>query len=123
MLLLTATAQTQGQSPGDFCDTIEGELVVVFADCHVRAHEDDLGRCREGCPPRWFGLSSHERATTAMVRDVPISREDYLLAMSAYAELRRSRAPESLACVLGTQMVDQAVLILPGAVVGFAGAG
>jgi hypothetical protein len=53
-----------------------------------------------------FGLSSHERTTTAMARDVPISREDYLLAMSAYAEHRGSPAPESMACVLGTLMVD-----------------
>jgi len=40
MLLLTATAETQGQNPGDFCDAIEGELVVTFADCHVRAGAD-----------------------------------------------------------------------------------
>jgi len=40
MLLLTATAETQGQNLGDFCDAIEGELVVTFADCHVRAGAD-----------------------------------------------------------------------------------
>jgi len=37
MLLLTATAETQGQNPGDFCDAIEGELVVTFADCATSA--------------------------------------------------------------------------------------
>jgi len=120
MLLLTATAETQGQRPGDFCDTIEGELVITFADCHVRAHQDDLLRCREGCPPRFFGLSSDERTTTAMVRDVPVSRADYLLAMTAYAERRGSPAPQSMACVLGTLMVRRAVAFLPGTVVGFA---
>jgi hypothetical protein len=119
MLLLTATAETQGEKPGDFCGTIEGELVVVFADCQVCAHEDDLGRCREGCRQQFFGLSSHERTTTAKVRDVPVSRADYLLAISAYAERRGSRAPESMACVLATQMVSSAVTFLPGTVVGY----
>jgi hypothetical protein len=121
MLLLTATSETQGERPGDFCDAIEGELVVTWADCHVRAHEDELGRCCEGCPARFFGLNSGERTTTAMARDVPISRQDYFLAMGAYAQHRGSRAPESLACVLGMRMVDRAVLLLPGTVVGFAG--
>ena len=119
MLLLTATAETQGDRPGDFCDAVEGELVVSFADCHVRAHEDDLLRCREGCPPRFFGLSSHERTTTAKVRDMPVSRADYLLAMTAYAEGRGSPAPLSMACVLATQMVSSAVAFLPGTVIGF----
>jgi hypothetical protein len=119
MLLLTATAETQGLKPGDFCDAIEGELVVMFADCHVRAHQDDLLRCSEGCPPRFFGLNSHERTTTAMVRNVPVSREDYLLALSAYAEQRGSPAPQAMACVLGTQMVSAAVMHAPGTVVGF----
>jgi hypothetical protein len=119
MLLLTATAETQGLKPGDFCDAVEGELVVIFADCHVRAHQDDLLQCREGCPPRFFGLNSHERTTTAMVRDVPFTREDYLLALTAYAEQRGSPAPQPMACYLGTQMVNAAVLHAPGTVIGF----
>lgn len=119
MLLLTATAETQGLKPGDFCDTIEGELVVMFADCEVRAHQDGMLRCKEGCPSRFFGLNSHERTTTAMVRDVPFSREDYLLALSAYAEHRGSPAPQSMACFLATQMVSAAVMRRPGTVVDF----
>jgi hypothetical protein len=119
MLLLTATAETQGLKPGDFCDTVEGELVVMFADCHVRAHQDGMLRCREGCPPRFFGLSSRERTTTAMVRNVHISREDYLLALSAYAEQRGSPAPQAMACFLATQMVSAAVMRSPGTIVGF----
>jgi hypothetical protein len=120
MLLLTATAETQGQMPGDFCDAIEGELVVSFADCHVPAHEDDLNRCTEGCPPRFFGLNSHERTTTAMVHDVRISRDDYLLALSAYGEHRGSSAPVSMACYLATVTLNTAVTFLPGTVLGFA---
>jgi hypothetical protein len=119
MLLFTATAETMGQMPGDFCDAVEGELVVTFSDCHVPAHEDDLFRCREGCPARFFGLNSHERTSAAQVRDVPISREDYLVALSAYAEHRGSRAPDAFACYKGTQMVSGAVTFLPGTVVGF----
>jgi hypothetical protein len=121
MLLLTATAETQGQQPGDFCDAIEGELVVAFADCQVRAHADDLLRCREGCPARFFGLNSHERTTRAMVRDVPVSREDYLLALSGYAERRGAPSPESFACYMGTKMVSTAVQFVPGTIVGFTG--
>lgn len=120
MLLLTATAETQGQMPGDVCDAVEGELVVAFADCHIRAHEDHLMRCKEGCPPRFFGLSTNERTTTAMVRDVGISRDDYLLAMTGYAESRGSRSPVSLACVLATRSLDRAVTFLPGTVLSFA---
>jgi hypothetical protein len=119
MLLVTATEETQGLKPGDFCGTIEGELVVMFADCHVRAHQGDMLRCREGCPPRFFGLNSHERTTTAMIRDVPVSRADYLLALSAYAEHRGSPAAQSMACVLGTQMVSTAVTYAPGTVLDF----
>lgn len=121
MLLLTATAEAQGLKPGDFCDAIEGELVVLFSDCHVRAHQDDLFRCREGCPPRFFGLNSHERTTIAMVREVPFSRDDYLLALSAYAEHRGSPAPRSMACYVGTEMVNAAVTRAPGTVLGFTG--
>jgi hypothetical protein len=121
VLLLTATAETQGQKPGDFCDAIEGELVVSFADCHVPAHADDLRRCREGCPARFFGLNSHERTTTAMVRDVPVSRDDYLLALRAYGERRGSPAPVSMACYFGTQMLNRAVTFLPGTVLSYAG--
>lgn len=101
MLLLTATAETQSLNPGDFCDTVDGELVVIFADCHVPAHQDDMLRRRKGCPPRFFGLNSLERTTTTMVRDVPMSREDYLLALGAYAERLESLAPQSIACFLG----------------------
>ncbi len=119
MLLLTATAETQSLNPGDFCDTVDGELVVIFADCHVPAHQDDMLRRRKGCPPRFFGLNSLERTTTTMVRDVPMSREDYLLALSAYAERLRSLAPQSMACFLGTQMVSVAVTRAHGTVVGF----
>lgn len=94
MLLLTATTETQGQMPGDFCDAVEGELVVAFSDCHVSAHQDDLFRCREGCPARFFGLNSHERTTTARILDVPVTRKDYLLALSAYGE-HRAVLPEA----------------------------
>jgi hypothetical protein len=50
MLLLTATAETQGLKPDDSCDTVEGELVVAFAESHVRAHQDDMLGYRQGCP-------------------------------------------------------------------------
>ena len=82
MLLLTATRETQGQRLGDFCDAVEGELVLAFADCHVAAHIDRMLRCREGCPARYFGLNSHQASTTAKVRDVAISWADYVEAIA-----------------------------------------
>jgi hypothetical protein len=119
VLLLTATADTQRLQLGDFCDAIEGELVVIFADCHIRGHQDHLLQCREGCPPLFFGLNSLQRTTTAMIRDMPVSREHYLLALSSYAKQRGLPAPQVMACGLGMQMLNAAVTHLPGTVMGF----
>jgi len=117
MLLLTATRETQGQKPGDFFNAIEGELVVIFTDCHVPAHEDHM-RCREGCPARFFGLNSHQTATTAKVSTTQISPADYALAIAAYGEHRGARAPEAMARRLAEIMLGQAAGKLPGTVAG-----
>lgn len=120
MLLLTATTETQGEMPGDFCGAIEGELVVVFADCEVPAHHGANGlHCTEGCPSRFYGLNSHQRSTTAMVRQVRISREDYLLAMEGYAQARGSDAPRSWGCALAEIMVSYSITLASGTVTGF----
>lgn len=119
MLMLTATRETQGQRPGDFCDAIEGELVVVFSDCHVAPHSDHLGRCREGCPARFFGLNSHQLSTTAKVRATSITWADYVTAIAGYAEARGARAPESAGCYLAERGVELAAM-LPGTIAGLA---
>ena len=119
MLMLTATSETQGQRRGDFCEAVEGELVVIFADCHVSAHADRLGCCREGCPARFFGLNSHQMSTTAKVRPIGISWADYVEAIAGYMELRGSHAPHAAACYLAEVTIERAAE-LPGTVAGLA---
>lgn len=121
MLLLTATSRTQGNRPGDFCDAVEGELVVIFTDCRVTAHRDDLMRCREGCPARFFGLSTNQMTTTAMVRELRVTSDDYLLAMTGYAQNSGARAPRSMACYLAGAMIRAAAASRSGTVLGLAG--
>lgn len=119
MLILTATRKTQGQHPGDFFDAVEGELAVVFTDCHVDAHSDRMRmRCREGCPARFCGLNSGQMATTAEVSATEISYADYVLALTAYAEHRGARTPGSFAALLAENMLADAAGKLPGTVVG-----
>jgi hypothetical protein len=120
MLMLTATRETQGQHPADFCDAIEGELVVVFTNCRVRAHLDRWLRCREACPGRFFGLNSHQAATTAKIRDVGFSQDDYALAIAGYVEYRGGSAPESAGCYIAERMLDYAAR-RPGTVIGITG--
>lgn len=69
MLVLVATRQSQGDVPGDYCWTVEGELVTpVVAEC---ASGHRCG-CRRGFP----GLASAKATTTAMVVDLPLSEID-----------------------------------------------
>lgn len=75
--LFTATEQTQGQRPDDFCFCHEGELVITPPGpcCH------HAGEC--GCDRAWAGLNTHRGTTTAMVREVGIGIEDYIEAVSS----------------------------------------
>lgn len=60
MLVLVATTDGQGDEPGDYCWTVEGELVTpVVAECA------DGDRC--GCTRGFPGLASSRATTTAMV--------------------------------------------------------
>lgn len=64
MLVLVATNEGQGELPGDYAWTVEGELVTpVVAEC---ASGDRCG-CTRGFP----GLASSRATTTAMVVDLP----------------------------------------------------
>jgi hypothetical protein len=66
MLVLVATAQTQGQRADDFCRADEGELVRWAAECH---QEPADGSC--GCHRSLVGLASARPTTTARVVDRP----------------------------------------------------
>jgi hypothetical protein len=81
MKLLTATHELQGQGAGDFCYTIEGELVLLGFVCATDEKDPD-GGC--GCGRAFSGMSSMRATTTAMVRDVNVSFDDALLAVRGY---------------------------------------
>ena len=82
MKTLTATDQTQGR-PGDYHFCVEGELVIAPIKICDRdlADPNGLGGC--GCGRGWAGLSSHRATTTAIVTDVDITFDDYVLAIEA----------------------------------------
>lgn len=63
MKVLVATRQTQGAVRGDFCHTVDGELVTPHV---VECADGD--RC--GCARAFSGLASDRATTTAMVVDL-----------------------------------------------------
>ncbi|MBE7187093.1 hypothetical protein [Jatrophihabitans endophyticus] len=83
MKILTATSTGQGLRDNDFDWTIEGELVWIGFTC-ARDRRDPDGGC--GCGRAFAGLNSHRATTTAMVRDLPLTRDDVLIALLAYEE-------------------------------------
>jgi hypothetical protein len=83
MKILTATAAGQGMRTNDFTWTVEGEMVWVGLVCRTD-QEDPDGGC--GCGRSFEGLSSHRATTTAMVRDLALSRDDVVTALAGYYE-------------------------------------
>jgi hypothetical protein len=77
--LLTATQERQGERPGDFCYAIEGEVVMLGEVC-ATDQNDPLGGC--GCGRAFSGLRSQRATTTALVRDLELSREDLEFAVA-----------------------------------------
>jgi hypothetical protein len=84
MKILTATATGQGIRDDDFDWAVEGELVWLGLLCDDDEMYPDSG-C--GCSRAFSGLSSMKATTTALVRDLPMSREDVADALSSYFEL------------------------------------
>jgi hypothetical protein len=83
MKLLTATTRGQGERGNDYCWTVEGELVGIHEPC-ARDSRDADGGC--GCGRGFFGMSSHRATTTALVRDLPLTRADLTHALAGYYE-------------------------------------
>lgn len=73
MHLLTATRETQGAWPGDFCRAVEGELVVLGWVCATDLRDPD-GGC--GCGRAFSGMSSLRPTTTALVRDLGLTMDE-----------------------------------------------
>lgn len=83
MKVLVATHETQGQRDNDFCFCIEGELVTVGLVCAADERDPD-GGC--GCGRAFAGLNSHKATTTAKVKDIDLSGEDYVEALRSSLE-------------------------------------
>jgi hypothetical protein len=83
MKVLVATHETQGQRANDFCYCIEGELVTVGLVCAADENDPD-GGC--GCGRSFSGLNSHKATTTAKVKEVDLSEEDYIEALRSSLE-------------------------------------
>ena len=82
MNVITATSQTQGDQPGDFCWTAHSELVRPTDACTRDQLDPDSGGC--GCARAWLGLSTSRSTTTAVVRDLDLTRADVVLALAAH---------------------------------------
>jgi hypothetical protein len=78
MKVLTATAATQGYRANDFDYCVEGELVHIGMVC-AKDRSDPDGGC--GCGRAFAGLNSHRATTTAMIREIDFTRDDYVEAL------------------------------------------
>jgi hypothetical protein len=78
MKVLVATVETQGHRANDFSYCIEDELVTVGLVCATDRRNAD-GGC--GCGRAFSGLNSHRATTTAKVKDVDLTEEDYVEAL------------------------------------------
>ena len=70
MKCLTATRRTQGDHDGDFCWTVDGELVYLGFVCDRDIANPDRG-C--GCGRAFAGLDSHHVTTSAEVSEIDIA--------------------------------------------------
>jgi hypothetical protein len=106
MRVLVATARTQGDRANDYNFCIEGELVRINEVC-ARDRGDPDGGC--GCGRGFGGLNSHRATTTARIADVPLSLEEYALAVeSSLQQQGWNPCPD---CVMA-ESVDLAALVL-----------
>jgi hypothetical protein len=90
MKVLTATAAGQGARDNDYNWTVEGELVLIGYACGTDRLDPD-GGC--GCGRAFTGLSSHRGGTTAVVRDLPLTRQDVATALVGHHESTGFGAP------------------------------
>src|SRR5687768_14082898 len=74
MNVLVATTQTQGHRPGDFFNAVPGELVTI------PGHTCGSPAC--GCDRSWVGATSRAGTTTAIVADLPFTRDQYVQALT-----------------------------------------
>lgn len=78
MKVLTATS---GSRPGDFTWTVVSEPVRVPEECDSDRAAKELGVDGCGCSRAFGGLSSMQATTTAIIRDLPLTRDDLFSAL------------------------------------------
>lgn len=101
MLVLVATRDTQGQAEGDYCHTVEGELVTpITVECCL----PDACGCTRGFP----GLVSAHATTTAMVVD-RAAITPTLLRQSVSDSLARGGSAAGAIDVEFDEMIDEHV--------------
>jgi hypothetical protein len=83
MKVIVATARTQGVRANDYFWCVEGEL-LWFGQMCAQGRKDPDGRC--GCGRGFAGLSSHRATTTAAVRDLDITWDEFVLALRSSLE-------------------------------------
>jgi hypothetical protein len=102
--LLTATHETQGTWPGDFCHAIEGELVVLGWSCGC-----DRGGAHDcGCGRAFTGTNSLRATTSAMVRDLDLTVADVHLAVEAHL-LAAGLTPDVLGAEVFADHLEESV--------------
>lgn len=82
MKVLVATALTQGARRSDYTWTVDGELVGFGVTCDRDRREGPDGGC--GCGRGFAGMNSHRATTTAIVKDLPLTRQDVRTAWRGY---------------------------------------
>lgn len=80
MKILVLTSKTQGARATDFNFCVEGELAWIAPPCDTDALRLP-GSC--GCGRSFAGLASHRAGTTALVAELPMTREEYISAIAA----------------------------------------
>lgn len=96
--VLSATAATQGARLDDYNWCVEGELIWFPPTCSGPAKAECCG-CERG----FGGLSSRRATTTAMVREIDLTRDDYVEAL-------RSRLDDQGYCSHNAQEMAEILL-------------
>lgn len=78
MKMLVATTLTQGTRSDDYCICVAGEPVWIQEPCDRDRRDPERG-C--GCSRGFAGAASHRATTTAQLADVPLTRDELVLAI------------------------------------------
>jgi hypothetical protein len=118
MKVLTATHQTQGDRPGDFCWTVDGELVRFPEVICDRDRLNPDGGC--GCGRAFAGMASSKATTTAEITDRDMTPEEYTVALGAsmHRDGWLEQEDDMLVEELAGELLDLAETFPLGAVLG-----